>query len=364
MVKNQLVIKSNNLVEAFCIMNQNECKVIAFLISKIDRRRDDFDIQTISVKEFNELLGIKGSKSHSYLKTFEKDLLKKMIEVKFENGNRLNINWFSHTEYKHKESTLEIGFNLRLKEHLLELSKNYTKYSLRIISGFNSYYSIRIYELLKQYEKIGHREIELEALRLMLGIKPNQYIRYNDFKRNVILYPKKELEKCADIYFDFEEIKKGKKITKLKFKINANILYQDEFNEKIEDTQNQERLEDKNIKDYKEITGLIDDFNSRYNGTLDYNLIKNLVNFKGLDCVKTCVSEFVNFVDTANKVENTFYDFTKKYGTPEAYTKGTVYKNMKDNKPIQATNYNQREYDDEFFNSLYKNFDLVKDELE
>jgi len=34
------------------------------------------------------------------------------------------------------------------------------------------------------------------------------------------------------------------------------------------------------------------------------------------------------------------------------------------NKPIQETNYTQREYDDKFLNSLYKNYELVNDELE
>jgi hypothetical protein len=29
-------------------------------------------------------------------------------------------------------------------------------------------------------------------------------------------------------------------------------------------------------------------------------------------------------------------------------------------KPIQSTNYEQREYDDEFFDSLYKNLEYIK----
>jgi hypothetical protein len=84
---------------------------------------------------------------------------------------------------------------------------------------------------------------------------------------------------------------------------------------------------------------------------------------QGIDCVKTCVIEFADFVDNANKVEIAFYDFAKKYGTSSAYTKGNVYRNMIGNKPIQATNYEQREYDNEFFDKLYVNYEFVKDEL-
>jgi hypothetical protein len=66
-------------------------------------------------------------------------------------------------------------------------------------------------------------------------------------------------------------------------------------------------------------------------------------------------------VGNANKVENSFYDFTTKYGTEKAYTKPTTFHNSK---PIQATNYDQREYDDDFFNSLYDNVTFTKNDKE
>lgn len=356
MTKNKLVIKSNNLIEAFCIMNQNECKVIALLISKIKRDRDNFDIQSISVNEFNNLIDIKGSKSHTYLKLFEKELLKKMIEVTFDNGNRLNINWFSHTEYKDMESILEIGFNPKLKEHLLELSKNYTKYSLNIISKFNSYYAIRIYELLKQYEKIGYRNIDICKLKQMLGIKSDQYTRYNDFKRYVILQAQKELKKYADISFKFEEIKQGKKIKAIKF-----FIFKNTANGKYDNQIESNHIQDIEDMPSEEVQKIIGDFNFRYNGNLNYILTKNLVKIKGIDCVNKCILEFSNYVGNANKVENSFYDFTTKYGTEKAYTKPTTFHNSK---PIQATNYDQREYDDDFFNSLYDNVTFTKSDKE
>ena len=96
-----------------------------------------------------------------------------------------------------------------------------------------------------------------------------------------------------------------------------------------------------------------------YNGELAPKLIEKLIRQKGLDTVKKCIGEFTDYVDGAKKVENAFYDFVKKYGTHEAYTKGTGYRNH-NYKPIQATNYEQREYDDEFFDSLYVDLDKWK----
>lgn len=53
--------------------------------------------------------------------------------------------------------------------YLLQLKERFTRYELKNILYFKNKYSIRIYELLKQYEKIGKREINIKELRGYLG---------------------------------------------------------------------------------------------------------------------------------------------------------------------------------------------------
>lgn len=364
-IKNELVIKANNLVEGFINMTHNEYRLTLYLISKIKKNDKHFRIQRISTKEFSGLIGC-DKDIYGYMKNLSRSLLSKKISVLYKNGDRLHINWFSYTKYISNNGLLEVAFNKDLSPFLLNINQAYTKFFLNNVRKMKSKYSVRIYELLKQYEKIGKRKIFLEDLRMYLGIEPDEYKQYNDFKRRVVLTSQKEIKKYSDIYFDFKEIKESRKIVAIEFIIykdtNKNI---DMFDNKVELKKypEKESLEEKNITEDKEIQKLISDFNYKYNGNLDYNLIKNLIKLKGIDCVKTCVIEFADFVDNANKVESAFYDFAKKYGTSGAYTKGNVYRNMIGNKPIQATNYEQREYDDEFFDKLYVNYEFVKDEL-
>ncbi len=73
------------------------------------------------------------------------------------------------------------------------------------------------YELLKQYEPIGSRYFKYEELRWILGIKPEEYKRYNDFKRYVIDPPKAEFEEKykrqeLDFIFDYREHKESRKV--------------------------------------------------------------------------------------------------------------------------------------------------------
>ena len=72
-----------------------------------------------------------------------------------------------------------------------------------------SSYAIRIYELLKQYEKLQERTFLLDELRKMLGAE-DIYPAYGNFKQRVLLPAQKELKKKTDISFEIEEIKKGR----------------------------------------------------------------------------------------------------------------------------------------------------------
>src|SRR5690606_31316286 len=78
----------------------------------------------------------------------------------------------------------------------------------------------RIYELLKQYEKIQERTFLLSDLRELLGAE-NIYPAYGNFKQRVLLPAQKELKNKTDISFKLEEIKNGRRVVKVKFIIQS-----------------------------------------------------------------------------------------------------------------------------------------------
>jgi len=68
----------------------------------------------------------------------------------------------------------------------------------------------------------GFYETEVEHLMKKLKV-PKSMLVYADFKRKVLLQAQKDLAKFSDITFTFEEIKKGRKIHRLKFNIKRNL---------------------------------------------------------------------------------------------------------------------------------------------
>jgi hypothetical protein len=79
-------------------------------------------------------------------------------------------------------------------------------------------HSIRLYQILKQHLYTGTRTFEIDELKHILGVE-NKYKKYNDFKKYAILAAQEELQEKCDITFEFEEIKKGRKVEMLRFTI-------------------------------------------------------------------------------------------------------------------------------------------------
>jgi plasmid replication initiation protein len=81
-----------------------------------------------------------------------------------------------------------------------------------------------MYSLLKQYERLNGREVDLQLLRSTLGIGKEQYKRYNDFKKDILESTQKELKAKADLTFEFDEIKFGRRVGAIRFRIISKKL--------------------------------------------------------------------------------------------------------------------------------------------
>ncbi len=213
-----LMVKSNYIIEASYKLNLQEQRLIYILTTKISKDDIDFKSYRFTQTEINNILS-KHKISFNELSQHIDSLRNRELVIVKENSI-LKTKWLSSAEY-FNDGSIELCFDDKLKPYLLQLKNRFTKLSLDKVITFNSNYSCRIYELLKQYEGIGERTASIEALRTMFCIEPHEYKLYGDFKRKVILQAQKELDK-SDISFKFEEIKTGRKVTSIKFTIKNN----------------------------------------------------------------------------------------------------------------------------------------------
>lgn len=217
----QLIIKSNKLVEASYRLTVSEQRLTYMLISQIKKDDDDFKEYKLKVAEIVEFLGLKGQSSYSELKKITRGLISKVITI-YEDDGALQSSWFASVKYHDNEGALSLYFAPRLRPYLLKLKEKFTKFEIKNVVQLKSAYSMRIYELLKQYEGIGERIIEVNELKKILKITQKSYSAYNNLKQKVLLKAQEELQEKTDITFNFEEIKKKRKVVAIRFIIRPN----------------------------------------------------------------------------------------------------------------------------------------------
>lgn len=253
MREKNLVSKSNELINTRYNLNLQEQKLILTLASMVQPDDSEFKSYNFKVKEFMDLLEIKDKSTYKNLDKVIKSLMEKTFVIKKESGEYIRLAWLSSAKYFKGNVTLE--FSANLKPYLLMLKENYTSYKLENILKLKSCYSVRLFEILKSnlYKKI--LIIDIETLKYLLQADKKTYNLYGKFKEKILLKAQIELKEKTDIYFEFEEIKTGRKVTSLKFIIKSNKENKKLLSDNLKDisVENVETIEDKNILILKEL---------------------------------------------------------------------------------------------------------------
>ena len=215
---NKLVVKSNDLIEARYKLNLNEQKIILYAVTMLDRNKDKFNKISLNVKEFTELIGT-TSERYTEIREVVRELRKKEIIINT-NESELITGWLSSIDYVKASGMVELEFSEKLIPYLLQLKERFTRYQLKNILSLKNKHSIRIYELMKQYQTIGHRTFTIDELKELLMLD-EKYTEFKNFNRFVIKQTMEEINEYTDINIDFELIKKGRNVVSIKYIIKS-----------------------------------------------------------------------------------------------------------------------------------------------
>lgn len=109
------------------------------------------------------------------------------------------------------------------KEYIFNIENlGYLKYRLALVVNLTSRYS---YTLVLYLLDNRYREswiIDLESLKSILGCKSPTYSEYKFFNNDILKKCKQEIESKTDLRFEYEPVKTGRKVTKIKFSVKTN----------------------------------------------------------------------------------------------------------------------------------------------
>ncbi|MFZ4543068.1 MAG: replication initiation protein [Saprospiraceae bacterium] len=225
------VRKANDLVEGKYKFDIWEMRIFTKMVTLIQHDDKAFKEYKIYLKDIIQYFGLqRDGRNYQHLKDSALRLMSRIVKVVvkdvdgFQELNTPIVGAVKNPLYNDEDDDnvyIKISFHPDLKPFLLDLKSKYVVYDARNILRLPSTYSIRIYELLKQYEKIGKRRLSVQELKEMFGVT-TEYRLYANFKQRIIEKAQRDLEEHTDISFTFEEIKDGRAVVELIFYIHAN----------------------------------------------------------------------------------------------------------------------------------------------
>ena len=215
---NKLVVKSNKLIEARYALSLNEQKIVLYAVSKLDTTKDKFNILELETREFMQLLNTSQFK-YTEIRELVSNLMSKQVRIETDKRD-LVANWVSSIDYIKDTGLIELEFSEKLIPYLLQLKEQFTRYELKNILYLKNKHSIRIYELLKQYQVIGHRTFTIDELKKILMLE-GKYEQFRDFNKSVLKLTTEEINEFTDLNIDIELIRQGRKVVSVKYIIQT-----------------------------------------------------------------------------------------------------------------------------------------------
>lgn len=215
-MENSLVVKANDLVQARYELSLLEQKIILYAVSKLDRETSKFNIISLSVAEFTDCLD--GSLiRYKEIKEVVMKLMDKKLYINTDK-DELVAHWVSAIRYTHGTGIVELEFSEMLIPYLLQLKNRFTKYYLKNIIHLKNKYSIRVYELLKEFQGLEKRNFDLEEFKRILMIE-DKYSEFKDFNKWILKPTMQEINQHTDLEISYEKVTRGRKVIGINYTI-------------------------------------------------------------------------------------------------------------------------------------------------
>jgi len=263
-VKKELVVKSNRIVEASYRLTLNEQRIILYSICRAREEQKGLfpnSPLTITAELFMKQFPAVG-KQHVYeqLKEAMDNLYDRSVtyydidpETGFERVNKTR--WISRASYIDGAGRVQVIFTQDVIDHITRLEAEFTSYQLEKVGNMTSAHAIRLYEMLTQYRDIGTRELNLKWLRNALQIADDEYKLTKNFMVKVLDTSVEQINKHSDLKVSYTPKKTSRAITDFVFKIkdkNATAkprktaIYSDQIARDILEKNGQKRIDEDN----------------------------------------------------------------------------------------------------------------------
>lgn len=230
-MENELVVKSNKLIEASYRLTLTEQRLILLAIvyaRKTGLGLSEKNLLTISASDYAAQFGADEKSAYAQIEQAAKTLFSRFVVINDhhpETGKprSSDVRWVQKTSYISGAGLVQLKFSDDVIPLVTRLETEFTSYKLVVVSKLSSAYAIRLYELLIQWGSIGNREIEINWLKHTFQID-GEYQRLERLKSRVIDVAIKQINEHSDLTVSYSQRKSGRTVTHLIFKFEPKAL--------------------------------------------------------------------------------------------------------------------------------------------
>ena len=224
-MKTELIVKDNALINASYNLDLVEQRLI--LLAIVEARESGKGINandplTVHAESYINHFSVHRNTAYQALKDACKDLFARQFSYQEQRPKgvaNITSRWVSQIAYVDNSATVELIFAPAIIPLVTRLEEQFTSYELKQVSGLNSAYAIRLYEVLIAWRSTGKTPvIELSDFRQKLGVLEGEYSRFNNFKVRVLDPAIKQINEYTDITVKAEQHKKGRSVSGFSFK--------------------------------------------------------------------------------------------------------------------------------------------------
>lgn len=226
MARQQMVVKDNSMIGASYSLGVAEQRIIFLAI--IEAREQDTLIKAggllrISAQNYAKQFNVEKHTAYKVLREGADGLYDAEFNYSYadkETGKLFHARsrFVQKIAYADELGCIELIFAGDVVPLITRLEERYTEYDLKQVSGLQSEYAIRLYELLIQWRRVGKvPNMSLQELRDKLGVLEGNYKEMSDFKKRVLKLALTQINDHTDIIADYDQTKTGRKVTGISF---------------------------------------------------------------------------------------------------------------------------------------------------
>uniref|UniRef100_UPI004048B6FD replication initiation protein n=1 Tax=Aliarcobacter sp. TaxID=2321116 RepID=UPI004048B6FD len=183
--KELIVVQRNSFIRGdFSNLEIRDIKILKLLVSKVNSSNKEFESYYYITKDEVRGFNFNERNIHSYIKTSLRRLGSVFVVVKNDDKEEVEISLVGKIIYDKKNGIYKVPLSPDLKEYLLDIKKEFTKYNLCNLVYLKRKEEIKLYEYLKSIS-FEIFVISIDNLKVIMEINKKSFESFFNFHKKL-----------------------------------------------------------------------------------------------------------------------------------------------------------------------------------